>query len=114
MERSRPTVPSAARAALGTFVDALHARFGDAVGDVRLFGSFARREANEDSDVDVAVVLERVDWRTKREVIDLATDVGLSTGLVLSPVVFDREIYERWREQGRPLVKSIERDGVPV
>jgi predicted nucleotidyltransferase len=55
-----------ARAALGTFVDALHARFGDAVVDVRLFGSFARREANEDSDVDIAVVLERVDWRTKR------------------------------------------------
>lgn len=105
-------MPRAARTALGTFADAIRAQFGDQVIDLRLFGSFARGEANEESDVDVAVVLEHVDWRTKREVIDLATDVGLSAGLLISPVVFDRQTYDRWRQQERPLVSSIERDGV--
>jgi predicted nucleotidyltransferase len=70
---------------------------------VRLFGSFARGRAHEDSDVDVAVVLDRADLDTRRKVIDLATDVGLlSHDLLLSPTVFDRETYERWRAQERP------------
>ena len=96
------------------FAKELRRRYGTAVLDVRLFGSFARAEAHEDSDVDVAVVLDRADWNTRRDVIDLATDVGLPSDLLISPTIFDRETYERWREQERPLVMDIERDGVPL
>jgi predicted nucleotidyltransferase len=107
-------LPSIVGTALAQFAGELRRRFGKAVLEVRLFGSFARAEANEDSDVDVAVVLERVDWATKCEVIDLATDVGLPLELRISPTVFDRATYEHWREQERPLVMDIERDGVPL
>lgn len=98
--------------AVGRFAEELRRRFGDGVLDVRLFGSFARGEAYEESDVDVAVVLERADRRTRGEVIDIATDIGLPLELNLSPTIFDRETYERWRRQERPLVMDIERDGV--
>ncbi len=100
--------------ALARFAEELRHRFGEAVLDVRLFGSFARSEADEESDVDVAVVLEGADWNTRREVIDLATDMGLPFDLLISPTIFDRETYQRWREQERPLVMNIERDGVPL
>lgn len=103
---------SLASTAVARFADELRRRFGDAVVDVRLFGSFARGEAHEDSDVDVAVVLERVDGPIHRDVIDLATDVGLPMELHISPTVFDRATYEKWRRQERPLVMDIERDGV--
>jgi predicted nucleotidyltransferase len=69
------------RTAAAGFAQELRKRYGQAVLDVRLFGSFARGEADEDSDVDVAVVLERVDWTTQRDVIDLATDIGLPLDL---------------------------------
>ena len=94
------------------FAEALRQRFGDDVADVRLFGSFARVEADEESDVDVAVVLERADWRTRCEVIDLATDIGLAHDLRLSPTIFDRETFELRRAQEHPLVMDILRDGV--
>lgn len=94
------------------FAEELRHRFGEAVVDVRLFGSFARSEAHEESDVDVAVVLEHADWQTRGEVIDLATDLGLPVELHISPTIFDRETYVRWRRQERPLVMDIERDGV--
>jgi len=110
----REMLPSSlVNSAVTRFAEELRRRFGEAV-DVRLFGSFARSEADEDSDVDVAVVLERADWNTRREVIDLATDVGLPLDLLISPTIFDRETFERWREQERPLVMDIERDGVPL
>ena len=81
---------------------------------MRLFGSCARGEMREDSDVDVAVVLEQVDWRTRRDVIDLSADVGLAHDVLLSATVLDRETFERWRRQERALVMNIERDGFPL
>lgn len=41
------------------FARELRQRYGEAVHEVRLFGSFARGGAHEDSDVDVAVVLDQ-------------------------------------------------------
>ena len=81
---------------------------------MRLFGSCARGEMREDSDVDVAVVLEHIDGRTKRDVIDLSADVGLAHDVPLSATVLDRATFERWRAQERALVMDIEREGVPL
>jgi len=114
MKRREVFPASLANTALAQFAGELRRRFGEAVIEVRLFGSFARSEAYEESDVDVAVVLAHADWNTRREVIDLATDVGLPLDLLISPTVFDRETYERWREQERPLVMDIEREGVSL
>jgi uncharacterized protein len=106
-------IPVLVSAAVEQFAGELRRRFGDAVLDVRLFGSFARGEAHEDSDVDVAVVLESVDGSTQREVIDLAMDVGLPFELRLSPLVFDHATYQKWRRQERPLVMDIEGHEIP-
>ena len=62
--------------------------------------------------MDVAVVLLEARWEIRREIIDLATDIGLERGLTLSPTVFDRATYERWRVQDRPLVRDIEHEGI--
>ena len=103
-----PTV----RSAVGRFADAVRERYGDAVVDIRLFGSYARSSAHEESDVDIAVVLDELGWKIRREVIDLASDVGLEYGLSLSPTVFARDTWERWRAQDRPLTRDIEREGI--
>ena len=102
------------RRAAGLFADALRGRYGSVLVDVRLFGSCARGEMREDSDVDVAVVLERVDWRTKRDVIDLASSIGLEHDVLLSPTVLDRGTFERWRAQERLFVMDIQREGMPL
>ena len=114
MTKPEVAVAPLARTAAARFAEELRKRYGQAVLDVRLFGSFARGEADEDSDVDVAVVLERVDWTTQRDVIDLATDIGLPLDLRISPSIFDRETYTLWRAQERPLVADIEREGIPL
>ena len=100
--------------ALARFAHDVRERFGDAVIDVRLFGSYARATAHEESDVDVAVVLEEAGWNVQREIIDLATSIGLEHDLMLSPTVFDRENWERWCAQDRPLARDIENEGIPL
>lgn len=105
---------SALAQTLSEFGRELRRRYGRDLLELRLFGSFARGEAHEESDVDVAVVLEHVDWKTWCAVVDLATDLGLPYDLRISPTIFDRETYERWRRQERALVMDIEREGVAL
>ena len=112
MEQENPATEQGVASALARFAGAVRERFGDSVVDIRLFGSHARSTAHEESDVDVAVVLLEARWEIRREIIDLATDIGLERGLTLSPTVFDRATYERWRVQDRPLVRDIEHEGI--
>ena len=114
MRSSLEVHPTGPRVAARQFALALRARYSDALVAVRLFGSCARGEMREDSDVDVAVVLEHVDGRTRRDVIDLSADVGLPHDVLLSATVLDRATFERWRRQERALVLDIERDGLPL
>ncbi len=99
---------------LATFRRQLAGRFGSDLLDVRLFGSHARGEAHEDSDVDVFVLVRTVGWNDRREILDMAGDLFAEHGLLVSPPVFDLARYQEWRRQERPLVMDIERDGVRV
>jgi len=72
----------------------------------------ADREADEESDVDVFVLLRTAGWAERRAVLDVAGDLFYERDLLISPTVFDAACYEAWRRQERPLVMDIERDGV--
>src|SRR5262249_40929543 len=87
-------------------------KYGNSLEDMRLFGSVARGEAGAESDIDVLVVLETVGWRERCASIDLATDIGLEHGVLVSPLIFDALTYRKWRTQERPLVVEIEREGI--
>ena len=114
MSDANVTAEQGVAGALAHFARDLRERFGESVVDIRLFGSFARSTAHEESDVDVAVVLEEAGWDVRREVIDRATVIGLRHDLILSPTVFDRETWERWRAQDRPLTRDIEDEGIAL
>jgi predicted nucleotidyltransferase len=110
----RVVIPVRVRQVLEDFRRRLEARFGGSLLALRLFGSFARGEASEDSDVDVFVLLREASWREIREVLDLAGDLWAETGLLVSPTVMDETRHRVWRRQERPLVLDIEREGVAL
>jgi predicted nucleotidyltransferase len=106
-------VPAETRRVVRAYRDRLADRFGADLLDVRIFGSAARGEATEHSDVDVLVLVARMTWHDKRQALDLAGDLWNETGLLLSPTVLALDDYRLWRAQERPLVMDIERDGIP-
>jgi uncharacterized protein len=67
----------------------LAARFGGRLEAVVLFGSRARSEGTESSDLDVLVLIRGLSRQERREVLDLAYARELETGLTLSPLVRD-------------------------
>jgi predicted nucleotidyltransferase len=101
------------RQTLDAFVRGVRARFGDRVADIRLFGSYARGEAHEDSDVDCLVLLDRVEREDDRAVTDLAADlIWQIGGIVVSPLIMSAAEFELWKDRERRTPLEIEREGI--
>ncbi len=80
--------------ALRAFVERIREKFGDEIEGIILFGSYARREAKEFSDIDIIIVLKDLpkEWEKRIEnVIDDTSEIALVYGIKISPLLLSRE-----------------------
>jgi uncharacterized protein len=109
-------LPGEVAGALERFRAALDERFGARVREVRLFGSHARGEADEDSDVDVFVSIDGLTGAERSEVLALAyhADLAGNEDVLLSPLAYSTEQANELRRRERRLLLDIDREGVPL
>ena len=91
----------------------LQSLYGDRLAKVILFGSQARGEATENSDIDVMVILKG-DVSPSLEIartIDDVADISLANDVVLSCVFMPESRYDK--EQS-PLILNVHREGLAV
>lgn len=84
--------------------------------DVRVFGSYARGDATEESDLDIFVLIEGMTAEDRWNAIDLAAGLTVEHefALDLSAHPFDRAIYEKWLRQERRFALDVKREGIPA
>jgi predicted nucleotidyltransferase len=95
-------------------VDGARSRLGAVLLEARLFGSRARGEGDEESDLDVAFIVQAGGRARRREVQDLAFDISLRTGIQLSPLVIEEPDLALLRARERLLAAELDRDGRPL
>lgn len=87
--------------------------YGDRLQQVVLFGSWARGQAHEESDVDLVVVLEHMGDRAaeRDRIVDALFDLEADSGRAIEafPVAL-ADVGER----SRPLVRAALDEGLPV
>lgn len=87
--------------------------YGDRLKNVILYGSFARGQADNDSDIDLAVVLQgNVDPMDEIDrMIDLITEINLEHNVLLSvyPVSLDN-----FNSNKTPILMNIHKEGLTV
>lgn len=90
--------------------EALRALLGDRLADLRLFGSQARGQAHDESDIDVLVLVHQLDWDTWGAVVDLAHSI---TGL-LSPAVRDFDRHHAPVSRASGFYKELRQESVKL
>ena len=104
-------MPPHLRPVLRDLEAALRSCFGARLRDVQLFGSYARGEATEDSDIDVLVLIDGLAQGEIALVSDCATTVALVRGTALAPLPISTVRFEQMSATGRGLAAEIGRDG---
>ena len=80
-----------------------------------MLGSDARGEARANSDVDVAVVLDRIDRQAERVLpMELAGDLVAEHGLVITRLVLSVSELALLHQREDLLAEHLEREGVAV
>ena len=107
---NRPQIEKAIQALKSELIN----RFGPDV-ELWIFGSVARGDYHEHSDVDVLVVLPvPVNIAVEEQVFDMAYDIELEYGLVIGTIVYSRDFWYSDRAAVMPLYKNIQREGLFV
>ena len=87
--------------------------YGDKLKSVYLYGSYARGDYRQGSDVDVMILLSdyKSYWEELERSTDLASDVSLKYDVTVSRLIM-KEI--QWKEADMPVLRNIRREGIPA
>lgn len=85
--------------------------FGNVLEQVILYGSVARGTQTEESDVDIAVVVQRYTEDMYDKMIDLIVDLELGYDKVLSVLLIDHADLKEWGDIS-PFYKNMKKDGI--
>src|SRR5262245_15634562 len=103
------------RAGLAAFINHLHQAYGANLLRVMLFGSKARGDFNDQSDLDVLVVVRMSGddyWQHWRRIVDMAWEVELAYSLVISSIIKNEHDYKKMCKHQSILDRIVDRDGI--
>ncbi len=92
------------------------ALLSDKLDAVILYGSYARGDYDDESDIDIIVRIacERIDLpKYRRAFTKCASDLSLQYGVTVSVQLTDKESYDKFKNV-LPIYKNIEREGVLI
>jgi len=93
--------------------DALQKLYKDNLVEIILYGSYARKDFNENSDIDLLVVLNKLDSTGKEidNIVDSIYDINLKYNTLISVVPVSNDDY---RTINSPLLLNVRKEGVLV
>ena len=99
---------------LSQMCDEIGAIYQNGASEIVLYGSYARGQETEESDVDIAIVL--TDNQTDEQygrMTDVVVDYELELGITLSVISIEQREFIEWKTT-LPFYKNIEKEGISL
>lgn len=96
------------------FASEMRSVFHDALNAVIVYGSYARGDYNELSDVDVMILVTLDENEIKKmtnSICDISFDYFMKYGIEISPIVKNVEHFEYWSDT-LPFYRNVKDEGV--
>ena len=100
--------------AVKEFVRRAREKYDDKIDSIILFGSVARGEAREGSDIDILVVAVGDRFRMRRELSGIVLDILLETGEYISVKTLSIEDFKFLKEVKSSFLSNVVKEGVFV
>lgn len=100
--------------AVEEFVKKAIKRYKDKIESIILFGSVARGDAKEDSDIDILIIVKERNIEDMKEIYGIAFEVSIGHSKDISPKIYAiAEVLNRI-EIGAPFIKEVLKEGVSL
>ena len=98
-------VSAVTRDLLKNYTEGIQRIYGKSLDAVILYGSYARGDYTEDSDIDIMILVDR------DRVSDFTYDFNMDYDLLIMPVVKGMAHFKYWSE-AYPFYQNVEKEGV--
>jgi predicted nucleotidyltransferase len=77
-----------------------------------LFGSVARNQTHEYSDIDILIIVRHFDYQIRKDLSKLSSEYSLNHGVCISPVIKDIKIWRQNQFYKTLFYQQIQWDGM--
>ena len=109
-------MPNSIRNIVYTFSFQLRKLLGDKLSKIIMYGSYARGDYHQYSDVDVMILVKMSEEEIKQienTIYDMVFDNQMETGVDISPIIKNEDQYEYWVDV-LPFYRNVRDEGVVV
>src|SRR3989304_5920367 len=79
-----------------------------------LYGSRARGDYDNESDMDIAIIVRGLSREEKNQILDRVADLELKYLTPLSTLVLAEDAFESLKKRERRIALDIEKEGIPL
>ncbi len=102
------------RKAVDKFVRMALEKHRDEIESIILFGSVARGEVREDSDIDIILIVKGDSFKMQKLISEVVVKILLETGIYISAKVLSSEEYNLLKKINSSFYRNISKEGIPV
>lgn len=107
---------SKTQAVLSQYVNRIHEIYGSELKAVILYGSYARGDYSESSDIDIMILVDSPEDAIKqkgRMVSDITFDFNLDHGILIMPIAKNVNHFQYWLSAD-PFYQNVKSEGVEL
>lgn len=82
--------------------------------EMKLYGSKARGDHDSESDIDVLIVLDTLDWTIEKDIYELCFKIGLAYDVLIAPMVYSKEETTDNFVRITPFYKTVQKEGITL
>lgn len=101
---------------LGQVSDYSKTIFGDKLKKVTLYGSYARGDYDDESDIDIMIIVDlpmNEIWSRRKEINHFCAELNLQHDIFISPMLQSTEHFDKWKNTVA-FYRNVTNEGVSI